>query len=212
MSNLSLPGEPNVNDITQLYEKRFNRIERALGKILAAGSTTIVKVDIATYDSPHENEVVIDWPTGKLCWYHDNEWICAPEDPVHAIKVFADKKTNQIGTPVWKFDIEKDLDGFDLVAVEAFNGTVGTGLTTIQIYNNTRSVNMLTSPLVIASGQKHDNGTAVITELGPINNPFKRFTWKDDIWINTTAVGAGSKGLGVYMTFARPRLINPDAP
>lgn len=211
MSNLSVPGEPNVNDLTQLYEKRFNRIERALSKILAAGSTTIQKVDIVTYDNPAESELVIDWPTGKLCVYHDGRWVCTPEDPVHAIKVYADKKGNSVASPAFKFDIEKDLDNMDLVAVEAFNGTTGSGTTTIQIVNNTRGFTMLSTPLTIASGQKHDNGTAVINVGGPLLNPIRRVHWKDDIWISVLAAAGGSKGLGVFMTFAYPRLINPDA-
>jgi len=206
MSNLSLPGEANIATSEQYIEKRFNRLERAIFKLLAAGSTTIQKVDIEIYDNPSENELVVDWPTGKLCWYHDGKWICTPEDPVHAIKVYADKKGNTVGNGAFKFDIEKDLDDLDLVAVEAFNGTTGSGTTTIQIFNNTRGVNMLTTPLTIASGQKHDNATAVITQAGPIGNPFKRVHWKDDIWINVLAAGSGSKGLGVFMTFALPRL------
>lgn len=210
MSNLSLPNEPNINDPEQYYERRFNRLERALTKLLGAGATTLHKVDIENYDDPTENEMVIDWPTGKLCWFHDGEWICTPKDPVHAIKVYADKKGNAVAPDAFKWDVEKDLDGYDIVAVEAFNGTTGSGVTTVQIWNNTRGVNVLSTPLTIASGQKHDNGNAVITEAGPIGNPFKRVAWKDDIWISVVAAAGGSKGLGVYITLAMPRLINPD--
>lgn len=201
MSNLSLPNEGNVSSLEQYYEKRLNRIERALGKVLAAGPTTLQKVDIEAYDGPTENELVIDWPTGKLCWYHDGQWICVPEDPVHAIKAIADKKANPVGPGIFKFDIEKDLADKDVVAVEAFNGTPGSGITTVQIYNNTKGWFMLDTPLTIAGGAKHDNGAAVIAD-----SPRNHVDWKDDIWINVLAAGAGSKGLGVYMTFAIPRL------
>ena len=205
MSNLSLPGEPNINDIAQAYEKRFNRIEVAMSKVLAAGSTTLQKVNIETYDNPAESEVVVDWPTSRICWYHDGEWHCTP-NPEHNIKVYPDKKSNSVANGAFKYDIGKTLDGYEIIHVEAFNGTVGSGATTIQLVNTTRGMNILTTPLTIASNQKHDNGAAVIRQDGPINNPFRRVHWKDDMWINVLAVGAGSKGLGVYVVYAKPIL------
>lgn len=201
--NLSLMGEWNPENIAQVYEQRFNRIERALEKILAAGATTLHKVDIDVYDAPSENEVVIDWPRDRFCFYHDGLWHCTPEDPEHAIKVYSDTRTNVAGDGIFRFDVEESLHNHEIIRVEAFNGTTGGGTTLVQISNRTRNLDILSTRLTIAGGQYHDNNAAVIrTDIvdGLAANIVK---WKDRIWIDGDSVSG--KGLGCFIRFRKAR-------
>jgi len=160
-----------------------------------------------------QGQTVINWPTRQFCFYHDNEWICLPFPATHAIKVFPDKKANITGDGLFRFSIERDLDEYDLFDVGAFNGTAGTGVTTVQISNQTRGLDFLSTPLTIPSGayDSYPPATpAVINQGGPVENPFKRVAIGDRIWIDVDAVAAGSKGLGVYLTFARAEDLTPN--
>lgn len=190
-------------------DKRFTRLEEAVKKILQAGPTTLHKVNIETYDNPVESEVVIDWPTQRFCWYHDDNWICVPFAPTHAIKVYSDKRVNKVQNGAFRFDIERDLDGYVLWDVAAFNGTVGSGPTTVQIQNLTKGLNLLTTVITIDAGEtnSYTAGTQpVINNAGPDADPNNMVHIGNTIWINVLSAGTGSKGLGVYMTFVLPRI------
>lgn len=50
--------------------------QRAIDIMRQPGPTTVQIVDIETYDEPSEGEVVLDWPTKRICWWHDGEWRC----------------------------------------------------------------------------------------------------------------------------------------
>jgi hypothetical protein len=207
--NLSRRRERNVASPEEYVDKRFSRLETAVAKVLATGPTTLHKIDIETYDTPAESEIAIDWPTQRLCWYHDGEWICVPMSPTHAIKVFPEKKFNKVDTDgAFRFDIERDLDGYHLFDVAAFNGTVGSGPTVVSILNITRGINLLTTNITIDGGKTNSYfSTApqpVINMGGPTGNPNNKVNLGDTIWINVPTVGTGSKGLGVYMTFVLP--------
>ena len=145
---------------------------------------------------PSQGMFIVD-PVGRgFCFYLGTEWICLwSNPPVHAIKVYSDKKTNAVANGAFKFDVEQDLADYYVTKVEAAHGTPGSGATTVQISNQTQGFDILNIPLTIASGQRHDNGNAVIN----IDN--SQVAWKDAIWIDVDTVGAGSKGLHVYITF-----------
>jgi hypothetical protein len=145
---------------------------------------------------------VVD-PVGKgFCFYLGDRWYCIwPNPPVHACKVSGDVKFNTVRDGAFRFNVEFDLDQYYITRVEAANGTVGTGATTVQLSNQTRSIDLLATPLTIASGQYHDNGNAVINVNDVVGVPSNLVTWKDRIWIDVDAVGTGSKGLHVYITF-----------
>jgi hypothetical protein len=85
--------------------------------------------------------------------------------------------------------------------VEAGNGTVGSGDTVVQISNQTRGLDMLSTPLTIGGGDYIDDATAVIETAEVSSEPTNRVFWKDRIWIDVDSVGSGSKGLYVFMSF-----------
>jgi hypothetical protein len=208
MKNLSNPKEPPVQTTGQYYELRFNRLEKSIAKALGAGPTTLQKVDIDFYDVPTENEVVVDWPRARLCWYHDGKWFCTPPDPEHDIKVFDDVKTNAVRDGAFRFSVPKSLDNHEIIWVESFNGTAGGSNTIVQISNRTRNLDILSTRLTIAGGG-YDSSTgadAVIRKDIVGDRPANVVKWKERIWIDCDA-GGGGKGLGVYILY---RYWDPD--
>jgi len=158
-----------------------------------------------TFLNPSQGMVIIDWPTISFCFYHNNEWVCIPLPATHAIKVYSDRTTNKVELGAFKFDIERDLDGYQLLWAGLFNGTPGTGATTAQITNKSRGdLAMLNTPLSIPSGLTNSFATEPdINDAGLITNPNHRVHEGDTIWVDSLSVGAGSKGMGIYMQFAR---------
>lgn len=145
---------------------------------------------------PFQGMVIVDPAVRGICFYLGDRWYCLYSNPpVHALKVFNDRKSNAVGAGAFKFSVEFDLGDHYITNVEAANGTAGAGATVVNISNQTQTSTILSTPLTIASGQYHDNGTAVID---PDNNFVE---WKDRIWVDVESVGAGSKGLHVYITF-----------
>lgn len=195
--------------LDDIYSQLFKISEEI--RLIHKTPSVIERVNPVTLPDAAEGQVAIDSRTNCFIYYANEAWRekCSA---VHAIKVFGDRSPNVVRDGAFRFTIEKDLADTTLELVEAFNGTSGSGSTTAQIQNVTRSINLLTTPVTVASGAYHDNGAAEIDEGGSILNPNNKFAWKDRIWINTTAIGTGSKGFGVYMTFHGPKvdLTDPD--
>lgn len=185
---------------------RANRVsERQFSDVLnSLPSAPILKHVTQVPNDPQQGMFIVD-PTRRpelpgWCFYLGDRWYCIyPRDPVHAIKVFSDQKVNRVLTGAFRFTVEKDLDDHAISFVEGFNGTSGTGSTTFTVRNETRGINIVS--VTINSGQLHSNGTITIDEGGDPLDPNNVVHWKDMIYITTTAVGAGSKGLGTYLTF-----------
>jgi len=114
--------------------------------------------------------------------------------------VFHDTKPVTAGDGKFKFMISRDMGGwappvgepypsFYLYDAEAYLTEAGS--CTVSIENNTKSVDMLSSPLVITS--LNDTGTRVIDPVDSLVD------WHDHVWINVDS--AGGKGLGVKLVF-----------
>lgn len=185
--------------------ERIEQLETAARIERQAKMSSVQTIRERTFLGASQGMIAINWPTKQLCFYHDNEWICLPVPATHAIKVFAETKANKVGNGAFRFSVERDLDGYELFDVSAFNGTTGSGSTIVQISNQTRGLDFLSTPITIPGGayDSHTGTQPVINQGGPIANPFRRVAMDDRIWIDVDAVGAGSKGLGVYLTFAR---------
>lgn len=196
-------------DASQVFSDRMDTIEKAIRTMAQAQAASVQVVDTENFNDPVEGMVVVDWPTSRLCYYHDNRWICTPENPVHAIKVYTDKTANKVGDGAFRFPIEEDLAELDIIAVRGFNGVVGTGPTVIQISNQTRGIDILSTPITIDAGEissKTAGTPPVIRTDGA--TPANHVHEDDVIWIDVDTVGSGSKGLGVYITFAIPLVSN----
>lgn len=177
------------------FEELFNRLP----------SAPILKHETQVPNEPQEGMFVVD-PTNPLlpgwCFYLSGEWYCIyPRLIWKNIKVYGDTRVNKVGDGAFRFHIEEDLDKHILAKVEAGNGTVGTGSTIVQISNQTKSVDLLSTRLTIASGQFIDNKAAVINNTIAAGEPISYMNLDDRIWIDVDAVGAASRGLYVYMAF-----------
>jgi len=193
----------------QVLSDRIDRIEKTLRTSIQAQMTAVQVVDTENFNDPAEGMVAVDWPTSRLCYYHAGRWICTPENPVHAIKVFTDRTINKIGDGAFKFPVEEDLAELDIIAVRGFNGTVGTGPTTIQISNRTRGLDILSTPITIDAGEISSKTAGTPPVIRTDGIPAANHVHEDDeIWIDVDAIGGGSKGLGVYITFAIPIIDN----
>jgi len=191
-------------DPMQVVAERMKTLENQVRTLTQAKMSSVQTARHDTFVNPQQGMVMIDWPTISFCFYHNNEWICIPLPATHAIKMFSDRQNNKTGDGVFRFDIERDLDGYQLFWAGAFNGVAGVGATTVQISNRTRGLDMLTAPLSIPSGLT--NSFAVepsINDGGSPTNPNHRVHEGDTVWIDCDSIGTGSKGLGVYATFAR---------
>lgn len=162
--------------------------------------TWIERVNPVTLPDPVEGQVAIDARTNCFIYYSNHAWRekCGA---VHAIKIYPDRALNKVEDGAFRFPVEEDLDGTVIEQVQLFNGIPGTGATTIEVQNITRGIDILSSPLTLASGGTITTGQAAINEGGPTATPNNMVNKGDMIWINTTAVATGSKGAGCYIFF-----------
>ena len=124
-----------------------------------------------------------------------------PPRAVFEIKLFADEiwpdtaSIVTVGDGRFKLSIADKLDGAYLLEVQIYVTTVGSGDTSVTVYNNTASVDMLNTAVVIPAGEK----CAISVDTDPDNDQVRSC---DEIWLNVDAAGGGSaKGLGVILTF-----------
>ena len=190
-------------DPIQVLLERMKRMEDELRTIKQAKMSSVQTIREEQFLAPAQGMTAINWPYKQFCFYHDGEWICLPFPPTHAIKVFTDRTVNKVGDGVFRFPIEEDLNGTTLFKVAGFNGVAGTSTTTMQISKSpgaVRGIDLLSTPITIESSHYHSYsaGTQPVIK---INEPEIKMATGDIIWINSDAVGAGSKGMGCYLTF-----------
>lgn len=196
-------GEFTPDTLDDIYRQLFSLQEQI--RTLSKTPSVIERLNPVTFPDPVEGQVAVDSRSNCFIYYANGAWRekCSA---IKNIKVFSDRKVNKVEDGAFRFAIDDDLDETLIEHVQAFNGTTGSGTTTAQIRNITRGINILSSPLDIASGATVSDDGEVIDEGGPIATP-NNMVFKDDmIWINVTAAGNGSKGLGVYITFHGPKV------
>lgn len=159
----------------------------------------------------------VAWPESNMVYYHPGrvhpvtgevtpagfKHVAPPA--THAIKVFTDTKANKVGTGVFRFHITEDLADTKLIRAEAGQGVVGTGVTTVQLTNQTRGTTLLDVPITIDSGDDSSYFATTPSEVnvgGDPTDPDNKVHLGNWMWIDTLAVGTGSKGLALYLTFA----------
>lgn len=189
--------------IDDIYAHLY-RLEEKI-RLLNKTPTHVERINPRTLPDPVESQVAIDSRTNCFIYYSAGFWR-SKCSAVKACKVFGDRTTNKILDGAFRLTIADDLADCEISDVQAFNGTPGTGATTIQLVNKVRVLNVLSTPMTIPDGAYDSNNTEVIDEGGNPNDPNNVVHLRDRIWINTTAIGAGSKGLGVYITFHGPKV------
>ena len=195
------PFDPDT--IADLYTKIADLSDKV--RLMQRTPSHVERINPVYLPDPVEGQIAIDSRSNCLIYYANGAWRekCSA---VHAIKVFSDKKGNTVGDGAFRFTVEKDLADTLVEEVEAFNGVQGTGATSIQIQNVTRGINILNTVKTVASGAYHSAGVTDINNGGDPDDPNNMVHYKDRIWVNVTAVGGGSKGLGTYITFHGPKV------
>lgn len=100
------------------------------------------------------------------------------------------------------FRVPSVMNGWNLVAVAAHVTTVSSsGLPTVQIYNVTDTVDMLSTPITIDANEKDSKDA---TTAAVINSATDDVATGDELRIDVDVAGTGTKGLIVEMQFQLP--------
>lgn len=119
---------------------------------------------------------------------------------IYEIKVFDDDTEVVTGDDAFVLEIPEDLDDSELIKVEAYISTAGSGATTVQIRKSAPCAvgsNILSTPITIDSGEcnSKDAGTQPVVSGGAVT-----CEWGQHLHIDVDAAASGSMGLGVIIT------------
>ena len=143
----------SLNAIEDLYAARRVDAQQFSDIWNKLPSAPILKHTTQVPNEPVQGMFVVDPVDSAWCFYLGTEWICIRHNPLsHAIKVFSDRKSNSVSNGAFRFVIDPLLDGTDLIFAGIFNGTPGAGVTTVQVSNQTRGIDLLSTPCTITSG------------------------------------------------------------
>lgn len=119
---------------------------------------------------------------------------------VYEIKVFEDDEELEVREEAFVWQIPEDLDQSEIIKVEAFITTSGSGATTINIRAGdpcTAGTDILTTPITIDSGDCNSKDAAT---QPVISGDVWEVAWGDHLHIDVDAFGTGAMGLGVIVT------------
>lgn len=97
--------------------------------------------------------------------------------------------------------IPADLDGaaLDHVEIHLRGDSSSSGAPTVQLYNFTQAVDMLSTEVSIDVGENTSETATTPAVIDTDNNTVAK---GDQIWINVTAAGTGAQGLTVILGFS----------
>ena len=118
------------------------------------------------------------------------------------VKVFGDATALATGNGKAIFMVPVELNGMNLVDVEAFVTTVSSsGAPDIMIRNVTDSQDMLSTSITIDA---NENSSLTAATAPVINTSYDDVATGDLIAIDVDGAGTGAKGLGVILSFQTP--------
>jgi hypothetical protein len=122
-----------------------------------------------------------------------------PESPAgYNIKCLGDLQLLTTGDGLFYFEIDEDLNGYRLHKAEAYLGVAGTGTTTIQLYNQDRALDMLSTRIQIDSTERKSINASVRSVVNETN---ALVSVGDMIRVDVDAAATGGKGLGLRLRF-----------
>jgi len=126
-----------------------------------------------------------------------------PVIPGHMhIKVISDLAILATGDGQFIFAASDDMDGMNLVDADAYVSTVSSsGLPTIQLRNITQAADMLSTRITIDVSEFTSYTAAAPPVIDLANDDL---VMGDRIAIDVDVAGTGTKGLGIFLEFARP--------
>lgn len=118
------------------------------------------------------------------------------------LKVVPDGTSVASGTNQMNFTVPEVLAGMNLVSANAHVYTVSSsGLPTVQLYNVTKAHNMLSTAITIDASET-DSTTAATPPV--IDTSYDDVAAVDDIRVDVSVAGTGTKGLEVRMVYRMP--------
>ena len=118
---------------------------------------------------------------------------------IFQIKVFSETANMTTGDNKFVFAVSEDLNSATLVRAEAFVSTSASSATvTVPVRNVTKGVDMLVVPITIDALEFTSYTADVRSAVDYSNNTVET---GDRIAIDVDVAGAGSRGLGVILTF-----------
>jgi hypothetical protein len=204
-----------------VLQRQIHTMQRRLNAMAQTGPSSIQPDDWEDALSPAPWEVMAHWPGhhpdatphDNLVYFHpgyvdaptgativEKGWKAFNDRRVKNIKIYGDRRPNRVDTTYgFRFPIEEDLHKTKISYILGFNGTEGTGATTMTVTNITRGI--LVATPVVPSGLRL-SGAVAINEAGPVLTPNNMVFENDWFHIMITTVGAGSRGLGIYIKFS----------
>lgn len=161
----------------------------------------------------HPGGHTVAWPSDNYVYWHpgrvdqdtgetiDAGWKRIGGPVIDKVKIFGDKIRVTAGDGALYDMITEDLDKTKLVHVAAFVTTPGSSVTTVQIHNLTRGIDMLSTRVTIDAGDNTSYQAAVppiiLTTPATANPPNKVFKG-DVIRYDVDTAGTNAKGLAIY--------------
>lgn len=125
---------------------------------------------------------------------------------IYEIKVFEDQTLVEVLDDAFVWEIPEDLDGAQVVKVEAFISTAGGDVLTVQIRHSDPcdvGANILTTPITIDAGDCNSKDAAV---QPVISGGVFDVAWGDHLHCDVDDDGDGAMGLGLIVTLAQAPL------
>lgn len=211
-------------EIDVLHE-HIERLTHQMRMITQAGPSHLQADAWQFAIAPFPWETIMNWPGGhRLAWPEDTMvyWHPGRTDPitgevvpegwyavggptVDRLKVFDDRANNRVRDDARKWPITEDCNAMKVIRLHAYNTTAGSGVTTVRVRNVTRGVTISSTDITIDSGEysSYFSGSPyAINEGGDPTDPNNKVYTGNRFHIDVLAVGTGSKGLGVDVTFA----------
>jgi hypothetical protein len=159
----------------------------------------IARVDPVSYLNPYEGQRAIDPTDEQHMWYSNGEWRKAAGFGIYEIKVFEDINPVVVGDDKFIWEIPEDLDEAEVIKVEGFVSTVGSGSTqvAIRLASPPGSVpaDILSAKIIIDAGEHNSKDAGA----QPVINTNTIVAWGDHLHIDVDAAGSGAKGLGIIV-------------
>jgi hypothetical protein len=205
----------------QVYVEEFEKIGDALTSLRQPGPSAVQAEDLEHSFEPTPWQVMVNWRgyhrpatyEDNYIYYHpgspatedrpavEEGWKKLQDGAYFHCKVSADPERYPppvVGDGEFEFFIPEDCDEMVLWRVEMGLSTAGGSITTVQL-RNSRSGDMLSTPITIDGGDYHSDDATTPYAISQSNN---QVLFKDRIYIDIDAASASSRGLTVY-TFWR---------
>lgn len=204
--------------------ERIQYLEREVVKLKQAGPSHLQADDHTNALDPFPWEVMLHHPGGHrpaiaedttVYWHPgkvdqvtgeviDAGWKAIDGPVVQPVKIFADTEIGAIGDGAFFWMIPEDLDATKLIGVDGWVSLAGSSQMIVQVNNETRGIDMLTTRITIDATKRTSYASAVqpvVNTGGTLSNPNNKVYTGNILRFDIDGYASGSKGLGVHLKF-----------